>query len=490
MKKEILKNNNIDNKKNKRIYLDISSQTMPNKKVLREIKKVESLNFNPANLYDEGYEANKILNEGRLKIARVLGVKEHEIYFTNNSTLSISAVIFGSLNQYKENFFQNQKKIKNKNKNKNKNKIENLKKDYILPRIITSKIEHEATLKNLEYLKKIGEIELDFIEVDKNGFLKIEDLKNKIQKNTILISIMYVNNEVGIINDLKNISKKILEWKKENQRGLFDFPYFHSDASQAGNYLSLYIDKIGVDMLSLNGSKIYGPKSSAILFKKENIKISPFYFGGGQEREIFSGTIDIEKAIGISIAIEEAQKKILNKNFLENLAEKRNYLLKEILENLKDVKVLAHLNQDEWKENKLGVASENRIPKRLPNNLSLWLPNFPSDEMVLRMNEKGFSISSGSACSAKIDDYSKTIYEIVKNNIQDYFPDFKIKNNNLKNKNENLKENILDKKKIDILAKKIGTETIRISFDESISKEDLKKFVGVLKEIYFKFKKD
>jgi cysteine sulfinate desulfinase/cysteine desulfurase-like protein len=91
-----------------------------------------------------------------------------------------------------------------------------------------------------------------------------------------------------------------------------DYPHFHTDAAQAGNYLSLYIDMLGVDMLSLNGSKIYGPKSSGILFKKEYVKISPFYFGGGQERNIFSGTLDIEKCVGISFALEEVQKEYKN----------------------------------------------------------------------------------------------------------------------------------------------------------------------------------
>lgn len=425
--------------KEKRVYLDFASQTMIGKKVLAEMKKIQDKNFNPNNLYQEGLNAENLLQESRSRIARVLGVREHEIYFTGSGTLSCVAAIFGVVNSYKE----SQKKNK----------------EYLVPHIITSNIEHAAVLENIKHLENLGEVEATYIECDENGIVNVEDVAKAIKENTILISIMYVNNEIGTIQDIKNIGKRIKEWKKKNNRSILSYPYFHTDAAQAGNYLSLYIDMLGVDLLSLNGSKIYGPKSSGILFKKENIKVSPFYFGGRQERNIFSGTVDVEKAVGLSVAIEEAQKKIKDENLLESIATKRNDLIKNILKNIPEVKLNGVWNENDWKKEKVGIVREEREAKRLPSNISIYLPDFPSDEMVLRLDQKGFAVSAGSACSAKSDEYSHVIFNITKNKL----------------KNE--------------LAKKVARETIRISIDNSIEEKDLEKFAKVLKEIYFKFKK-
>ena len=430
------------NKKDKntnRVYLDFASQTIPSAKVMKEMKRVSALNFNPANLYREGLDADNILHDARVRIARVLGVRDHEIYFTSSGTLSCATAIYGVVNQYK---------LDNK---KDKN--------YKIPHIITSNIEHAAVLENVKYLESIGEIEATYVECDESGLIDPNNVKEAIKENTILVSIMYVNNEIGTIQDIKNISKKIKEYKKEKKNILDNnYPYFHTDAAQAGNYLSLYIDMLGVDLLSLNGSKIYGPKSSGILFKKESIKISPLYLGGGQERNIFSGTQDIEKATGLAIAIEEAQKNIKNIKTLEDISNKRNILLKNILKNIKEVKLNGYWNENEWKIEKIGLAREDREAKRVSSNVSIWLPDFPSDEMVLRLDKRGYAVSAGSACSAKSDEYSHVIYNLYKNKL----------------------------KKSD--AEKIARETIRITINKDTNEKDLERFVKDLKDIYYKFK--
>jgi len=410
-----------EKKELEKIYLDFASQTMPSKKVLSEMKKVSGKNFNPNNIYTEGVLAEKVLSEARERMAKVFVVKAREIYFTNNATLSCAGAILGTVLFYKNNFnFEN-----------------NI---YIKPHIITSNIEHSAVLENIKYLERLGEIEVTYLKCDEFGIINVSYLLKEIKENTILISIMYANNEVGTIQDIKNIGKGIREWKKKNGKELFSYPYFHTDASQAGNYLSLSIQSLGVDMLSLNGSKIYGPKSSALLFKKENINILPFYFGGGQERKIFSGTVDVERVFGLAVAFEEAQKKVKNKKFLEKVALKRNLFLKNILKNIPEAKMIGAFSENYWREN-----------KRLPNNISLWLPNFNSDEAVIRLSEKGFAVSAGSACSAKDDDYSHVIFAILKD-------------------------------------KKIAKETIRVSIDDNTREKDLERFSKVLKEIYYKFK--
>lgn len=460
-----------------RIYLDFASQTMPSKKVLTEMKKVQPFNYNPANIYKEGVDAENILTDARIKTAKVLGVRSHEIYFTNSGTLSCASAIFGVLDYYKSKFRNSKDK-----------------KEYILPHIITSNIEHAAVLQNIKYLEKVGEIEATYIECDEFGIVNPEKVKEAIKENTILISIMYANNEVGTIQDIKNISKKIKEYKRErkektknnfffvnpasktrkNNSKFFqkymienNYPYFHTDAAQAGNYLSLYIDMLGVDLLSLNGSKIYGPKSSGILFKKENINISPLYFGGAQERGLFSGTVDIEKAVGIAVSIEEAQRPLRRitasspkdgSRLNSEISIKRNNLANNILKNIPEATINGYWNENEWRTEKIGISRDSREAKRLPNNISIWLPDFPSDEMVLRLDKRGYAVSAGSACSAKSDEYSHVIYNLYKNKL----------------------------KKSD--AEKIARETIRITIDKFTEEKDLERFVKDLKEIYYKFK--
>ncbi len=427
------------NIKNQRIYLDIASQTLPSDKVLKEMNKVSNLNYNPANLYEEGILSNNILEEARKRVTNILGVKNYEIYFTNSGTMSCATATLGLVEQYKK---------------------DNLKKkNYIKPHIITSNIEHSAVYENIKYLERNGEIEVTYIECDEFGLIDKNKIKNKIKKNTILITIMFVNNEIGTIQDIKGISKKIKEWKSENKRSINNYPFFHTDAAQAANYLSLYVDRLGVDMMSLNGSKIYGPKSTGILFKKEYLKILPVYYGGGQERGLFSGTVDVRKCVGLATALEEAQNNLKNIKSLETLSIKRNYLAKSVLENITEVKINGFFDENEWRIDKQNINRELRISKRVPNNLSIYLPDFPSDEMVIRLNNLGYAVSAGSACSAKDNSYSRVIFSLYKNKL----------------------------KKLEAI--KRAKETIRITFDNSIKEKDLKSFAKDLKSIYYKFKK-
>lgn len=422
----------------KRVYLDTASQTLISKQVALAMKKVSLVNFNPANIYKEGVEAKNILENSRQGVADILGVKSHEIYFTSSGTLSCATAILGIVKQYKK------ANLKNKN--------------YIPPHIIISNIEHPAVYENVKYLENAGEIEVSYIEADSDGLISKDKVKTAIKINTILISIMYVNNEIGIIQDIKGISKKIKEWKIENKKPVNSYPFFHTDAAQAGNYLSLYIDRLGVDMLSLNGSKIYGPKYTAVLFKKEYVKLSPIYYGGGQERGIFSGTIDIQKVSGLALALKLAQSKIQDFKKIEKLAKLRNTLAKNILQNIPVAKINGFYNELEWQVEKKGVERELRISKRLPNNLSIYLPGFPADEMVLRLDREGFAVSAGSACSARENEYSRVIFALYKNQTKEK------------------------------IAKQKAQESIRITFDESISENELSDFAKILQDIYYKYK--
>lgn len=425
--------------KQKRVYLDFASQTLVSSQVQAEMKKVaQQKNFNPANLYTEGLVANQRLAEARKEVAEVLGVKSYEIYFTSNDTLACAQVIFGVVKNYQK---ENLKKTK-----------------FIIPHILTSSLEHPAIYENIKYLESLGEIEATYLSPNREGLIEKEQVFLAIKPNTILVSLMYVNNEIGTIQDIKGISKKIKDWKEEHGRKLTQYPFFHTDAAQAGNYLSLYIDRLGVDMLTLNGSKIYGPKSSALLFKKEFIKLMPFYFGGGQERGLFSGTVDVERASGLSRALTLAQARALELKALEKLANKRNQLATNILKQIPEARINGALNKVEWQQEKIGINRNSRIPKNVPSQLSVHLPNFPSDEMVIRLDNCGFALASGSACSAKSNSYSRVIFSLYKNQMP---------------KSE---------------AIKIAQETIRITLDKSTQEKDLVRLAKVLKEIYFKYK--
>lgn len=312
-------------KKGNRVYLDTASQTLLSKEVLLAMNKVSKENYNPENIYQEGITSHNLLEEARSKIAKVLGVKSYEIYFTNSGTLSCATAILGIVNKYKSDNFK--------------------KKNYLKPHIITSNLEHPAVYENIKYLEMINEIEATYLESDIDGIIDKNKVKEAIKNNTILISIMFVNNEIGTIQDIKGISKKIKEWKSENKKDEKSYPYFHTDAAQAPNYLSLYIDRLGVDMLSFNGSKIYGPKSTGVLFKKEFVEILPIYYGGAQERGLFSGTVDIRKIVGIAEALRRADDGLKNFKKLENLAKERNYLAKLILKNIKEAKINGFFNE-------------------------------------------------------------------------------------------------------------------------------------------------
>ena len=321
----------------KRIYLDYAAATPLDEKVKKAMSEAEKYFGNPSSIHDEGVTAKGILEESRKKIAEVLGCKTGEIIFTFGGTESDNLAIFGTAKHFRKGH------------------------------IITTKIEHPAVLEPCRQLLKEG-FDVTFLNVSKDGFVNPEDIKKSLREDTILISIIYANNEIGTIQPIREISK------------IKGMAYFHTDACQASEYLNLKVETLGVGMLTLNASKIYGPKGIGILYKKQSVKILPLIYGGGQEGGIRSGTESAVLAVGMAEALEIAQK---NRNQeSKRLLELRDYFIKKVLTEVSG----AELNGSE--------------KNRLPNNANFHFKGCDAETLLVKLDLKGIACSSASACSA------------------------------------------------------------------------------------------
>lgn len=337
--------------KKKRIYMDYAARTPVEKEVVLWMDKFYDINYsNSSALHKEGLNSKNVLNESRKSIAKNLNCGDSEIIFTSGGTESDNLAMLGI-------FLEAQK-----------NGIEN-------PHIITTKIEHPAILEICEKIKSLGG-EITLVSVSEEGLVSPEEIFNSIKTNTILVSVMYANNEIGTIQPLKEISKKIKDWREKNNT---QFPYFHSDACQAGLYLSLDVKKLGLDMMTLDGIKIYGPGGVGVLYKNNNIKIQPIVYGGGQENGLRSGTENIVGISGFSKSLEIAES--LKEFESKRLSDIRDYGISKIIENFPN----SSLN--------------GSYQKRLPNNINICFPGLDSEFAVIKLDTLGFSVSAASACN-------------------------------------------------------------------------------------------
>ncbi len=333
----------------KNIYLDHASTTYVDPLVFEKMKPYFSLEFgNPSsNLHSMGRNAKKAIDSARENVANIIGASPEEIIFTGSGTESDNLAILGVARAYKN----------------------------LGNHIIVSKIEHKAVLESAKKLEKEG-FKVTYLNVDKNGIILLEELKKAINKNTILVSIMYANNEIGVVEPIKEISEFIKNLRKENV-----FPLFHTDACQAAGALSLNIAELGVDLMTCSGSKIYGPKGIGFLYKKKEIKIEPQIFGGGQENGLRSGTENVALIVGLSEALKLTEKNRLAE--YKRLSALRDYFIKKISKIIPFVKV----NGD--------------LKKRLPNNINISIPGIEGESIALMLDKHGICVSTGSACASK-----------------------------------------------------------------------------------------
>ena len=369
------------NGKNK-IYLDYASATPIEKSVLKLMSSYNEAFFsNATSIHGSGVKARKIIEDFREKIAKGMNAHNDEIIFTGSSTESNAMAILGVINNYEL-------------------RIKNEEKEYIIPHIITSEIEHPAVLMNCKLLEEMGRASVTYIKINEDGIVNPKDIKDAVKENTILVSIMYANNEIGTIQPIQEIAKEIRHYQNQTldvygRRPTSDsiFPLFHTDATQAINYLDMSnIEKLGVNMLSFNGSKIYGPKGVGVLYKKRKVELSPIYSGGMQEFGLRSGTESVSAIAGIALAFEITNK--IKGKEVDRLTKLRDYLIDKLLTiNNKNFHII--LNGDKL--------------NRLPNNINISIKGISSELLVIELDAKGIEVSSRSACKSGEDDDSYVI---------------------------------------------------------------------------------
>lgn len=338
----------------KNIYFDNAATTKLDDEVLKEMLPYLKDNYgNPSSIYKLGREARKAIEDSREKIAKVLNCKANEIYFTAGGSESDNTAIKG---------------IAKANKKRGNH-------------IITSKIEHPAVLETCKQLEKEG-FEITYISVDEKGIVDLEELKKSIKPTTILITIMFANNEIGTIQPIEEIGKIA----KENNI------YFHTDSVQAVGGIKIDVQKLNIDSLSLSGHKFYGPKGVGALYVKTGVPFEKFISGGHQERNKRAGTENVAGIVGIGKAIELAYENLDEYN--KKIKELRDYYVKQVEEKIPYIKI----NGD--------------MEKRLPGNSNISFRFIEGEGLLLNLDLKGICASSGSACTSGSLDPSHVLLAI------------------------------------------------------------------------------
>lgn len=323
-------------------YFDHAATTPVSEEVLKAMIPFFTYEYgNASSLYTIGRQSKRAIEEARRKVAHAIGAKSHEIYFTSCGSESDNLALKG---------------IAYANKDRGNH-------------IITSKIEHPAVLNSCKTLERQG-FKVTYLDVDANGFVNLEQLVNSIKPNTILISIMFANNEIGTIQPIELIG----EIAHKNHI------IFHTDCVQAIGNAKIDVDQMHIDSLSLSGHKFYGPKGIGALYVKEGVKFEKLQDGGHQEKDMRAGTENVAEIVGLGEAIEDIYQNFDSYN--KKLIELRDYYITEIQKRIPKTKLNGDKN------------------KRLPGNANISFPRINAQELLLELDEKGICASAGSACSS------------------------------------------------------------------------------------------
>lgn len=336
------------------IYLDNAATTRTAEEVVQEMIPYFSPHYgNPSAIYSFARETRKAVDHARENLANVIGAKSEEIYFTTGGTESDNWALVGAVESYQ---------------NKGKH-------------IITTTIEHHAILHTCEYLEKRG-FEITYVNVDENGVVNLEELKAAIRPDTILISVMAANNEIGTIQPLKEIGAIA---KEKNI-------LFHTDAVQAFGHIPLDVEEMHIDMLSASGHKFHGPKGIGFLYIRKGVKTGAFIHGGAQERHRRAGTHNVPGIVGIGKAAELSlahQEEAIQKQI-----QLRDYMIERVLGEIPYTRLNGHRTH------------------RLPNNASFCFRFIEGESLLILLDQNGISASSGSACTSGSLDPSHVLLAI------------------------------------------------------------------------------
>lgn len=346
------------------IYLDHAAATPIDEVVVQAMQPYFTQDFyNPSATYLPAVKIKQILEQARTKVAFWLGVKPSEIVLTAGASEANNLAIQGLMKHYPE------------------------------ANLVYGAIEHESVI---EPSKLFNSRE---VSVKPDGRIDMDDLKQKIDEKTVLISVMQANNEIGTIEPLHDIAKLIEQIKDQRRQSNNSLPlFFHTDATQAANYLDLHANRLGVDLMSLNGGKIYGPKQTGVLYVKSGINLEPLIYGGGQERGLRSGTENVAGFYGLATALDIVQTSrheeserlaILQANFIDLL-----------------------------QKNSPHIQINGSLKYRLPNNIHIILPGKDNERMLLELEKQAILAAAGSACSASSEEPSHVLKAINKTDDQ------------------------------------------------------------------------
>ena len=348
----------------KRVFLDYAATTPVDSRVLRAMKPFFTSRFaNPLSYYQEGLNASVALEKARQDVATLVGVKDTEVIFTGSGTesdnLALSGVLAGIAKDDSHLFEMWKGKV---------------------PHIVTTAVEHPAILETAKELEKSGRATVTFLPVQENGAVNTSHIQNVLNENTLIVSVMYVNNEIGSINSLRDVAREVRKFKNKIGRRQDEAPYIHTDASQAPCFLDVRMDRLGVDMMTLDGSKIYGPKGVGCFIKKSYVPCASIMYGGNQEFGLRPSTHNVPLIVGFSTALKLA---VTNH-------EKENARIAKLqtlfIETLQSVIPEAVLN--------------GGIKNRIANNINICVPGLNSEFAVIQLDEFGVACSAMTSCKS------------------------------------------------------------------------------------------
>lgn len=340
------------------IYLDHAAATPLDKGVLAAMQPYFSdVFYNPSATYLPARQAKEALESVRASVAFWLGVRPAEVVFVAGGTEANNLAISGIMNHFPG------------------------------ASVVVSGIEHDSVLEPAgQYMCRIA-------TATPQGRVDLDSLRACVQDDTVLVSVMYANNEVGTIQPLRQIAAFLDQVRTERRKQGNTLPlYFHTDACQASNYLDLHVSRLGVDLMTLNGGKIYGPKQSGVLYVASHVQLYPLIRGGGQERRLRSGTENVAGAVGFAAALEAAQ------TMRETEGERLSELQRQFFAGLKQQLPAAVIN--------------GSTKNRLPNNSHITLPGKDNERMLIQLEQAGILAAAGSACSASDEEPSHVLRAI------------------------------------------------------------------------------
>ncbi len=340
------------------IYLDHAAATPLDTTVLAAMEPFFSdVFYNPSAIYQAARDTHRSIESARSDVARLLGARPSEVIFTAGGSESDNMAIHGIMRR------------------------------YTTGNVVVSAIEHDAVLAPARrYDHRIAAVGPD-------GMTDLQQLATSIDDATVLVSIMYANNEIGTVQPIAKISQLVREVRSRRREQGNDMPlFFHTDACQAANYLDVHVSRLGVDLLTLNGGKVYGPKQSGALYIKGGLQLEPLIDGGGQERGLRSGTENVAGCVGLAVALEQAQA--MRAREVQRLQQLQKSFLMAV-----------------EKQIPLAVIQGSR-KHRLPNNIHLSLPGYDNERLLYQLDDIGIQAAAGSACSASDDTPSHVLKAI------------------------------------------------------------------------------